>query len=177
MHKTVPPTAQADGDEVSREQDPQACAAADTHSERLERELDQLLQELRSIIPGVQVMYAFLLTVAFTERFRSLTDLQRGVYYALLLIGGISLILLLAPSAFHRVRFRQGDKEAMIKAANVEVIAALVLISLSIAGVVFLISDLMFSTPVALVAGVAVWLIAAALWWGFPLGRTVTTDD
>lgn len=144
----------------------------ETSSDRLERELDQLLQELRSIVPGVQVMYAFLLTVAFTERFQSLTELQRDVYYALLLIGGLSLILLLAPSAFHRVRFRQRDKEAMIKAANVEVIAALVLISLSIAGVVFLISDLMFSTPIAVVVGVAVLFVSVVIWWGYPLART-----
>ena len=119
----------------------------------------------------------FLLTVAFTERFRSLTDLQRGVYYATFLLAGTSLVLLFAPSAFHRVRFRQHDKEAMMRAANVEAIAALVLMSLSIAGTVFLITDLMFSPGLALAAGATIWLVASALWWGVPVTRRIVGDD
>jgi len=145
--------------------------ADESPAERLEREVEQLLQELRSIIPGVQVQFAFLLTVAFTQRFESLTDVQRTVYYVSLLCAALSLFLLLAPSSFHRVRFRRRDKEAMIRSANVEVIAALVLISCSIAGIVFLISDLMFTTEVAVVVSVLVWVASGILWWGYPLLR------
>jgi hypothetical protein len=140
-------------------------------AERLEREVEQLLQELRSIIPGVQVQFAFLLTVAFTQRFESLTEVQRAVYYVSLVFGALSLVLLLAPSSFHRVQFRQRDKEAMIRSANVEVMAALVLISFSVAGIVFLISDLMFNTEIAVVVSALIWVASSALWWGYPLAR------
>jgi hypothetical protein len=140
-------------------------------AERLEREVEELLQELRSIIPGVQVQFAFLLTIAFTQRFQSLTDVQRVVYYVSLVLGALSLILLLAPASFHRVRFRQRDKEAMMRSANLEVVAALVLVSCSVAGIVFLISDLMFATEFAVAAGVLIWIASSSLWWGYPLAR------
>src|SRR6187431_3070411 len=129
-------------------QDPENDTENDTEtdSERLEREHEELFDELRSIIPGVQVLFAFLLTVAFTERFEDLTDLQRGVYYATFFCAGLTLVLLLAPSSFHRIRFRQHDKDALLRAANVEALAALALLAFSIAGTVFLITDVMFST-------------------------------
>jgi hypothetical protein len=149
----------------------------ETKEERLEREHEQLFHELRSIIPGAEVQFAFLLTVAFTQRFESLSDVQRTVYYATFLCSAASLILLLAPSSFHRVRFRQRDKEAMMRSANVEVLVALVLISCSIAGTVFLISDLMFSTGVAIVVSAVAWLAASSLWWGYPLLRRQHDDD
>lgn len=143
----------------------------ESHAERLDREHEELFHELRAVIPGAEVLFAFLLTVVFTERFQGLTEPQRWIYYGTFLCAGASLLLLLAPSAFHRVRFRQGDKEALLRAANVEAIVALVLVSLSIAGSVLLITDLMFPFPAAVVAAVAVWSVASMLWWGFPLAR------
>jgi len=140
-------------------------------TDKLEREHEQLFDELRSIIPGVEVLFAFLLTVAFTERFEDLTDLQRGVYYATFFCAGLTLVLLLAPSAFHRIRFRQHDKDALLRAANVEALAALALLAFSIAGAVFLITDVMFSTTAAVVASVAIFLVAALLWLIYPLSR------
>ena len=139
--------------------------------ERLEREHEQLFDELRSIIPGVEVLFAFLLTVAFTERFEQLTDIQRGVYYATFFCAGLTLVLLLAPSSFHRIRFRQSDKDALLRAANVEALAALALLAFSIAGTVYLITDLMFSTTAAVVASATIFLVAAGLWWIYPLSR------
>lgn len=140
-------------------------------SERLDREHEQLFHELRAIIPGAEVLFAFMLTIAFTERFERLTDLQRGVYYGTLLSAGSALMLLLAPASFHRVRFRQSDKEMLMRSANIEAICALVLISLSVAGTVFLITDLMFSTAAAAVVGGLMWVGTGALWWGVPLAR------
>lgn len=150
---------------------PLPATERDSGSERLEREHEQLFHELRSIIPGVEVQFAFLLTIAFSNRFESITDVQRTVYYVTFLLAGVSLVLLLAPSSFHRVRFRQHDKETMMRWANVEVLTALVLTSLSIAGTVFLISDLLFTTTFATVVAALVWLAASALWWGGPLLR------
>lgn len=149
----------------------------ETKEQRLEREVEELLQELRSILPGIQVMFAFLLTVAFSQRFDSLTELQRDVYFLLLLTAGASLILLLAPSSFHRIRFRRRDKEVMIRSANVEVLAALFLISLTIAGVVFLISDVLYETEVAVVVAAVTWLAAASIWWAYPLTRHLRDGD
>jgi len=143
----------------------------ETKQQRLDREHDQLFNELRSIIPGVQIQGAFLFTVAFTQRFERLNDLQRDVYYVSFLLAVVSLVLLFAPAAFHRVQFRQHDKELLIRAANVEVIAALVLVSLSLAGTLFLISDLMVPTSVAVVVAVVTFVLTALLWWAFPVAR------
>lgn len=139
--------------------------------ERLDREHEQLFHELRSIIPGAEVLFAFLLTIAFTERFEQLSDEQRAVYYCTFMGAGLALILLLAPSSFHRIRFRQRDKEAMMRAANVEALGALCLVSLSISGTVYLITDVVFATAPAIVAAAGIWLLAASLWWGYPLAR------
>jgi hypothetical protein len=157
--------------------DAQETDTPETRAQRLEREHEQLFHELRSIIPGVEVQFAFLLTVAFTQRFETLSDVQRTVYYTTFLCAAASLILLLAPSSFHRVRFRQRDKEAMMRSANVEVLVALVLISFSIAGTVLLISDLMFGLGVAVVVSGIAWLAASTLWWGYPLLRRQQDDD
>jgi hypothetical protein len=98
------------------------------------------------------------------------------VYYLTLLSAATALLTLLAPASFRRVRFRQHDKAAMMRIANVEAIAALVLISLSIAGTLFLITDLMFSTSSALIVSLAAWAFASALWWGLPLARRAGDD-
>lgn len=146
--------------------------STESADERLEREHEQLFHELRAIIPGAEVLFAFMLTVTFTQRFEQLTEVQRSVYYATLLCAGISLLLLLAPASFHRVRFRRHDKEMMMRVANTETIAALILISLSVAGTIFLITDVMYSTEAAVAVGAAIWLCTGALWWGLPLRRT-----
>ena len=143
----------------------------ETKEQRLDREHEELFHELRSIIPGVQVQFAFLLTVAFSQRFESLTEFQRDVYYATFLLAAASLVLLFAPAAFHRVQFRHRDKETMLRAANVEVISGLVLISVALAGTVLLITDLMFPLGVAIVAAIVTLAVASVLWWAFPVVR------
>lgn len=143
----------------------------ESKDERLAREHEELFHELRSIIPGVQVQFAFLLTVVFTQRFATLNEFQRDVYYATFLLAAASLVLLFAPAAFHRVQFRQRDKEVMLRAANVEVIGGLVLISLSLAGTVLLITDLMFPTELAIAVSVVALAAASLLWWAFPVAR------
>lgn len=141
----------------------------ESKDERLQREHEQLFHELRSIIPGAQVLFAFMLTVAFTDRFEQLTDVQRWVYYVTLLATGVALVLLLAPAAYHRVQFRRDDKDAMLRIANIEAIGALVVISVSVAGTVFLITDVMFETHAAAIVSVVIWVLAAGTWWGVPL--------
>ena len=91
--------------------------------ERLEREHTELLEELRALIPGAQVLFGFLLAIRFTSPFTDLDTVQRDVYYATLLTTAVALVFLLAPSAYHRLRFREGDKDAMVRKGNREAIA------------------------------------------------------
>jgi uncharacterized protein DUF6328 len=86
--------------------------------ERLEREHGELLEELRALIPGAQVLFGFLLAIRFTSPFTDLTAVQRYVYYGTLLTTAVALVLLLAPSAYHRLRFREGDKDVMVRKGN-----------------------------------------------------------
>lgn len=143
----------------------------ESQKERIDRELGELLQELRVALPGVQVLFAFLLTVPFSQRFPSLTDLQRGVFFATFLATTVSSMLLIGPTAYHRIRWRRYDKERMLMTSNRMSIAGLAFLAVAIAGAVFLISDLLFGVPAAgLVGGLATGLVAW-LWFGLPLSR------
>ena len=104
--------------------------------ERLEREHGELLEELRSLIPGAEVLFGFLLAIRFTAEFGNLTDAQRYVYYVTLLSTATALVCFLAPAAYHRIRFRAGDKEYMVKKGNREAIAGSVAISIAFTGVI-----------------------------------------
>ena len=99
----------------------------ESEKERLDRNLLELLNELRVALPGVQVLFAFLLTVPFTQRFSTLTSTQEKVYYATLLLTTVSTVLLIAPSAHHRINFRQQDKAYIVFLANRLTIAGLAL--------------------------------------------------
>ncbi len=139
--------------------------------DRLERELNELLQELRSLIPGAEVLFGFLLAIAFTREFASLENPERYVYYATLLCTGIALVLYLAPAAHHRLRFREGDKDYLLRKANREVIAGTVASSLALTGVIFLVSERVFGTTEAVVASIAFFGFAAWRWWSLALLR------
>ena len=140
---------------------------------RRDRELMELLNELRVALPGVQVLFAFLLTVPFTQRFTSITDAQRNVYFAAFLTAAGATAFLIAPTAYHRIRFREGDKERMLKTANVLAIVGTVFLALSVICVVWLITDLLFSGGVVvLVTAISAGLFAG-LWYGLPLWRHV----
>ena len=95
----------------------------ETTKQRLEREYGELLQELRSLIPGAQVLFGFLLAIRFTAEFGKLDDSERYVYYVTLLSTALALVLYLAPAVSHRVRFREGDKEFLLHKANREALA------------------------------------------------------
>ncbi len=145
--------------------------AEESKKERLEREHGELLEELRSLIPGAEVLFGFLLAIRFTEFFPKLTLVQERVYYATLLSTAFALVMLLAPAAFHRIRFRDGDKEAMLRKGNREAIAGTGGIALAFTGVLFLITDLMFSLPWAFVVAAIFFLLAAWRWWLIALFR------
>jgi hypothetical protein len=137
--------------------------------ERTTRELIELLQELRIVIPGVQVLFAFLLTVPFNQGFSNLDSLQRGVFFATLMCTAAATALLIAPSAHHRLLFRQGVREQRLKMGNLLAILGLVFLVPAMVGVVFVITDLIFGMTVALVVTVAMALLFSLLWFILPL--------
>jgi predicted membrane channel-forming protein YqfA (hemolysin III family) len=139
--------------------------------ERLNRELIELLNELRVVLPGVQVLFAFLLTVPFTNQFSRITNEQRQVFFATFLCTTVATALLIAPSAYHRLRWREYDKERMLRTSNRLSIAGLIFLSLALVGAAFLVTDLLFHAAAAAVVTAAVAIVFAWFWWGLPLAR------
>jgi hypothetical protein len=141
--------------------------------ERRDRELIELLNELRVVLPGVQVLFAFLLTVPFSNGYSKMTDLQRDVYFLAFLATTVATLLLIAPSTYHRIMFRRGDKEQMLFTSNRLAIAGTAFLAVAMAAVVFEISDVLFGVGAASVlAGVAT-LAIASLWYILPLSRRI----
>jgi Family of unknown function (DUF6328) len=144
-------------------------AKGEDERERSARELTEFLQELRIVLPGVQVLFAFLLTVPFTQRFPELTDLQRYVFFATLLCTAAATALLIAPSAHHRLLWRQGAREHRLRMGNLLTILGLVFLVPAMVGVMFVISGLLFNQLVAIVVTVIMATSFAGLWFILPL--------
>lgn len=149
----------------------------ETNKERLDRELVELLNELRVALPGVQVLFAFLLSIPFTERFAKLTHLQRNIYFAAFIATALSSVLLMTPTAYHRLRWRQFDKEHMLRLSNVLAIIGIAFLAAAIALVVFVVTDLVFFGIAAAVATGIVSGAAVLFWFIIPLTRRITDDE
>jgi hypothetical protein len=148
----------------------------ETGAERVDRNLTELLGELRVALPGVQVLFAFLLIVPFNQRFAEVTAFQEKVYFGTLVCTALASALLIAPSMHHRIVFRRGDKEHLVRAANRLTIMGLSLMALGITGVMVLVTDFLFGTiTTAIVAG-ALALVFAVFWYGVPLRRLRVLD-
>jgi hypothetical protein len=145
--------------------------AEETHEERVNRELIELLNELRVALPGVQVLFAFLLAVPFTQRFEEVTELQRDVFMVALLSTLAGSVFLIAPSAYHRIRFRDRDKEALLRISNVFAIVGMVCLAIGMTSVVFLVTDLIFEGVVTTVVTTLTSALFAAVWFVLPLVR------
>ena len=148
---------------------------AESEKERLDRELIELLNELRVALPGVQVLFAFLLVLPFQRRFEQLGDGDRAVYFAAFLSTALASALLIAPSAYHRLRFREHDKEHMLLTANRLAIAGSVFLAGAIVCTVYLITDVLYSEPYAAAAAAVAAVVYALLWYGLALARTIRT--
>jgi hypothetical protein len=139
-------------------------------SERRHRELIELLNEIRVALPGVQVLFAFLLVVPFSQRFSVVTPLQLRVYFAVLLCTAAA-ILLIAPSSHHRLLWRQYTKEETLAAANRLSIGGMAFLALAMTGAIFQITDVLFGGVAAAVATTALAVAFAWFWYGQPLLR------
>jgi hypothetical protein len=146
-------------------------ARDETALERCDRNLVELLQEVRVVQTGVQVLFAFLLTAPLAARFPDLTPFQRYDYFVTLLAAGAAAILLIAPTAYHRVLFRLGDKEHLVIVANRLTLAGLAFVALSMLGALLLVTDLMFDGAVVVVTATLATLGCATFWAVLPLLR------
>ena len=145
--------------------------AEETHEERVNRELIELLNELRVALPGVQVLFAFLLAVPFTQRFAETTELQREAFMVALLSTLAGSVFLIAPTAYHRIRFRDRDKEALLRISNVFAIVGVVCLAVGMTAVVFLVTDLIFKGITTAIVTAATGALFATVWFVLPLLR------
>ena len=144
---------------------------------RADRNLSELLQELRVALPGVQVVFGFLLTVPFTARYESLTAFQKDLYFGTMLCTALTTALFVAPSANHRMLFRKRDKEYIVLVANRLAIAGLASMAISMCGAILLISDLVFDTFVPAVTTCGAAFMFAWLWFVRPMRRALRLAD
>jgi hypothetical protein len=140
-------------------------------AQRLDRELIELLNELRVVMPGVQVLFGFLLTVPFQQGFHDIDAFQRTVYFATLLLTAAASAFLMAPSAFHRLTFRAGQKPYLVQFGTRQAIIGMGLLALAMNGAVMLLTDILFhSLTVAITVACSATLFAW-LWFGVALRR------
>jgi hypothetical protein len=140
------------------------AARGETSMQRLDRNYAEILQEIRVAQTGVQLLLAFLLSLAFTPRFTTLTPFDKQLYVSTLLLGSASAALLMAPACYHRVVFRRRLKRHLVHAANRFAAIGLALLGLSLASAVLLILKIVVDQRLAVVltAGVLLWF---AMWW------------
>jgi glucose-6-phosphate-specific signal transduction histidine kinase len=146
---------------------------AESAEERHNRELIELLNELRVALPGVQVLFAFLLAVPFANGFPKLSSTGRDLYFAAFIATALSSVLLIAPSSYHRLRWRQHDKERMLIISNTLTIAGLFSLAVAITCVVFVITDYLFHRTWAAAFTALVGATFLLLWYGLPLAAFI----
>ncbi|HET9162802.1 MAG TPA: DUF6328 family protein [Solirubrobacterales bacterium] len=141
----------------------------ESEDERLDRNLGELLQELRVALPGVQVLFAFLLAVPFQRNFTEISPFEEKVYFATLLCTAVSAALLISPTAYHRLTFHLQPKRELVFVANRMTIAGLGFLALAMTGAIMLITDVLFGSPATVVFSVAAAALFVALWGVLPL--------
>ena len=146
-------------------------AQAESEKERVDRELIELLNELRVVLPGVQVLFAFLLVLPFQNRFREVRGATEAVYVVALVLTAAATGFLIAPSAYHRLNFRARDKERMLFTANRFAITGIALLAVAIPCALYVVVSFLYETALGAALAAAVGLLFACLWFVLPLVR------
>ena len=144
---------------------------SDREEEEADRQLNELVQELRLVLPGTTVLFGFLLSVPFAAGSAELTTFDRVVYFVAFLGAGLAMVFLLAEAGYHRVRGKPYDKQVMIKTATRQAVAALVSLGVSLVAGVVLVADYVYGLSVALAVAVPLGIGTVWLWFGLPLWR------
>ena len=145
----------------------------ETEEERVDRNLQEFLGELRVALPGVQVLFAFLLVVPFNQRFPDITNFQKSAYFVTLLFTAAAAMCLIAPTAQHRLEFRRQHKEQILMMANRLAIVGLGFLAIAMTGAIMLITDLLYGATTTIVVTIVVGLGFALLWYLVPARRLV----
>ena len=147
-------------------------AGRDLSDEQLERELDHLLEEIRVALPGVQILFAFLLAVPFANRFQDVTAVQTRVYFVSFVAALAASIFLIAPTSYHRLRFRRHDDPGrMVRTANVFALIGLGFLAIALTAAAFLVTDFVFSTAASVAVTAVMGALLLAVWYAIPLSR------
>jgi hypothetical protein len=149
---------------------------AESRRDRVNRELIELLNELRVALPGVQVLFAFLLAVPFSNGYKRITGYQKDLFFVTLIATALSTACFIVPTALHRLNFRRRDKEHILLSSNRFAIAGLVFLGLSMISVIVLITDVIYSDPASEVAGALALAVFGGLWFVLPLLRRNESD-
>jgi len=144
---------------------------SDEEQQRLNRQMTELLNELRVAMPGVQVLFAFLLAVPFQQRFETVNAFQRDVYLFTLLAAATATAFLVAPSAYHRIAFQAHEKERIIQMGTRQFVCGIVALAVAMIGAVLLVTDVLFQPATTIVVVVGVAAVFAWLWFGIGLWR------
>jgi Family of unknown function (DUF6328) len=161
-----PPPTDAEPDELLA-----GSGRRETPLERADRNLAELLNELRVALPGVQVLFAFLLIVPFSQGYRHMTGFERKLYFGVLVCTALASMLLIAPSIHHRLEFRKRDKEWLVVTANRLTIGGLTALAIAMAGAITLITHVLFGTAATVITTFVVALGFALVWYAIPLRR------
>ena len=132
-------------------------------------ELIELLNELRVTLPGVQVLFAFLLAVPFTNRFEKISGLRTDAYFISLLATLMGSVLLIAPSAYHRMRWREVSDDVLLRVSNKLAIAGTVFLALAMSAAVYLVTDLVYKSTVTTIVTAGTAAAFTWFWYGLPL--------
>lgn len=164
-------------DRTSNEQSANNKRPNETEAERLDRNYGELLQEMRVLQAGVQILFAFLLTLAFQASFADVTDFQRNTYLVVLMAAGLATACIIGPVPFHRVVFRRGMKADLITAATRYVTAGLLFLFVAINGAVLLVLDVLVSRAFATAVTAILAAVFVVLWVVVPIRTRADESD
>jgi hypothetical protein len=143
----------------------------ESDKERLDRNLNELLGELRVALPGVQVLFAFLLAVPFQTGFDKVTEFEKSLYFATLITTAVAAALLIAPSSLHRMEFRKDDKHFVVFTANRLALAGFAVLGVAMTLATVLISHFLYHGTAAVIVAILIGGLIFGLWYGLPLAR------
>ncbi len=143
----------------------------ETEKQRVDRELIEMLNEFRVALPGVQVLFAFLLVLPFQAAFVEATELQRALYYLAFIATATASVLLIAPTTYHRIRFREPDKARMLETSNRLFLIGMGLLGLAIVAVTYLVTSVVLGDAMGTMTAAIAAVLAGYLWFGLPLYR------
>ena len=154
---------------------PDAGGAEEDADARHNRQLIELLNELRVAIPGVQMLFGFLLAVPFSSRFGEVSADERVIYFGTFLATAAASVCLIAPTSFHRIVWRRGRKHVLLHIANILALAGTGFLALAITGAVTFVATFLYGTGTAVVAGGVTAGALIALWYVLPLGYRISS--